>query len=317
MVRWGILGCGSIATHAIAPAIGWSRNGTLAAVASRDSGTAEARRARIGAARAHGTYEALLRDPNVDAIYIGLPNGLHASWAIAAAEAGKHVLCEKSLALDAGDALRVASAFRQRGLRLVEAFMYRHHPQWDVVRGLLSSGAIGELRTVRAGLGGFIDASDHRWSADLGGGALFDVTCYGLDAIRFLVGSEPLEVVAVRAMRRAVDEESCVSLAFAGGVLASAWGSLRSAPEQFVTVTGSVGRLEIEKPFVPGWSTVHLRVVREGDDRTIAVPGANHYLHMVEHFAALVLDPSRTSFPAEDGEANVALCDAARRAGTE
>src|SRR5262245_24786581 len=128
-VRWGILGCGTIATNAIAPAIVWSNAGELHAVGSRSLPRAKERAALVGAPRAYGSYEDLIADPDVDAIYIGLPNGEHARWALAAASAGKHVLCDKSLALRLDDARALRSAFDRRGLRLVEGFMVRHHPQ--------------------------------------------------------------------------------------------------------------------------------------------------------------------------------------------
>src|SRR4051812_19117915 len=174
MIGWGILGCGSIATHAVAPAIGWSHNGCLVAIASREKSTAEAKAKSLGASRAYAPYEVMLADPEVVAVYIGLPNGLHEAWAIAAIDAGKHVLCEKSLALSPASARRVCDAASKRGVRLVEAFMYRHHPQWSVVRGLLEERAIGDVRIVRAGLAGTLGAAkkdDHRWSSELGGGA--------------------------------------------------------------------------------------------------------------------------------------------------
>src|SRR5262249_5641352 len=148
----GILGCGTIATNAVAPAIRWSQNGELVAIASRDAATARAKAEAVAAPRAHASYEALLADPSIDAVYIGLPNGIHAEWALRAAEAGKHVLCDKSLTLSSASAVRVARAFRERGLRLVEGFMVRHHPQWEIVRRLLADRAIGEVRSIRAGL---------------------------------------------------------------------------------------------------------------------------------------------------------------------
>src|SRR5262249_55941033 len=204
-VGWGILGCGSIATNAIGPAIRWSHNGHLVAVASRGADVAEAKRCELGAMRAYAPYDRLLEDREVDAVYIGLPNGLHEGWALRAAEAGKHVLCEKSLTLSAASARRTAEGFRARGLRLVEGVMYRHHPQWQAARGLLTGG--GAVRFVRASLAGHVARSDHRWSRDLGGGALFDVTCYAVNAARFVLGTEPISVSAVAELdpRESVD----------------------------------------------------------------------------------------------------------------
>ena len=320
MVRWGILGCGSIATHAVAPAIRWSRNGELAAVASRDARTAQEKAARVGAPRAHGSYDELLADAGVDAVYLALPNGLHETWALRVAEAGKHLLCEKSLALDAAGARRIAAAFRARGLRLVEGFMFRHHPQWTVVRELLAEGAVGEVRAVRAGLAGYLASdADHRWSPELGGGALFDVTCYAVNAARLAVGKEPLRVSGVARLHPGgADETTMAVLEFPGGVLASASGSLRAAPAQSVAIAGTRGTIALDAPFIPEWHPVRLRIVAtDGAERVVDVQGANHFLHEVEHFASLVEGHTQDPAPAEDGVGNVAACAAIARSVRE
>jgi xylose dehydrogenase (NAD/NADP) len=313
-VRWGILGCGSIACESIAPAIRWSRNGELAAVASRDPAAARAKADRVRAPRAHGSYEALLADEEIDAVYIGLPNGLHEVWALRAAAAGKDVLCEKSLTLSVASARRMRAAFQARGLRLVEAYMYRHHPQWEIARRLLAEGAVGEPRSIRAGFtGSGLPDDDHRFSVPLGGGALFDLTCYAVDVARYLLGREPARVSGhgVPFAPGGVDVASSAVLEFPGGVLATAHGSLRSGEDQFVVVVGTHGRIEVERPFAPGWLPTQVRVEKDGEaSRSLLVPGANHYLHQVEHFASLVLDRRRAAYPAEDGVANVSVCEA-------
>jgi predicted dehydrogenase len=308
-IGWGILGCGSIATHAIAPAITWSQNGRLVAVASRDARVAELKRAQLGAVRAYAPYDALLEDRDVDAVYIGLPNGMHEEWALRAAAAGKHVLCEKSLSLTAASAMRMAEAFAARRLRLVEAFMYRHHPQWRAVKDLLP--AIGEVRLVRASLLVHLKAPDHRWSASLGGGALFDVTCYAVDVARFVLGAEPLAVEAAATLRGAVDQTTQATLTFPNGIIGSASGALDAGQDQSFAVAGTAGTLEVVRPFLPGWSATWIVIRdREGTERRIEIGGANHYLHQAEHFASLVLDPARDAWPAENGLANVGACEA-------
>jgi predicted dehydrogenase len=194
-VRWGILGCGNIATSAIAPAIRWSDNGDLVAIGSRSLERARAKAEALGARTAYGSYEELVADPDVDAVYIGLPNALHATWAIAAANAKKHVLCDKSLALTVADAHAMKGAARANGVRLACGFMYRHHPQWTLVRSLLADGVIGAVRHVRAAFRATLaNPEDHRWTQ---GGALFDVTCYPVDAARLVTGEEPCRAQAV------------------------------------------------------------------------------------------------------------------------
>jgi len=314
-VRWGILGCGNIARHAIAPAIRWSANGELAAIGSRALDVAQRLCAELEAPRAHGTYEAVLADPEVDAIYVGLPNGLHAEWCLRAAEAGKHVLCEKSLALDGATARRMRDAFARDRLRLVEGFMYRHHPQWARVHALLREGAIGAPKLVRAAFCGTLGRDDdHRWSKTLGGGALFDLTCYGVNVARWILGREPTRVSALGTMiADGVDASSAAVLDFGHGALASVSGSLVSAPDQSLGIVGTEGRIEVARPFVPEWNATTIDVVRGAERRTIEISGANHFLHQVEHFASLVLDPARAADPAEDGVANVVACEAIAR----
>jgi D-xylose 1-dehydrogenase (NADP+, D-xylono-1,5-lactone-forming) len=319
-VRWGILGCGSIAMTAVAPAIGWSANGELVAIASRDLETARRKAASLGSVRAYAPYERLLLDPDVDAVYIGLPNGLHEEWATRAALAGKHVLCEKSLTLSLDGARRLTALFADRRLRLVEAFMYRHHPQWNVVRGLVRDGAVGTVRLARAVLAGTLGKpEDHRWSASLGGGVLHDLVCHAVDALRFVLASEPVSVCAMSDMstREGVDVSTEVLLEFPGPVLATAMSSLESAPDQRLVVTGTRGRIEVAKPFVPGWEPTSI-LVEEGEARReVPVGGANHFLHQVEHFARLVLDSGASAAPAEDGLGNAVVLDAVDRSRRE
>lgn len=312
-VRWGILGCGAIATSAIAPAIHWADRNELVAVASRTLERATRKAAEVGAPRAHGAYEALLADSDIDAIYIGVPNGEHARWAIAAASAGKHVLCDKSLALTAKDARAMGEAFRARHLVLVEGFMVRHHPQWTVVRRLLTESVIGKVLQVRAWLRSTLDRpSDHRWSKTLGGGALFDVTCYAVNAARMAIGEEPIRTQATaRWTESGVDESTDALLEFPGGAVASVHGSLRAPFEQGVVISGEKGRIVMERPFIPHWDETEVVVELTGAERQVhGIVGANHFLHMFEHVANCILDRTAPLFPAEDGVANVEACAA-------
>jgi predicted dehydrogenase len=312
-VGWGILGCGWIATEAIAPAIQWSNNGRLVAVASRSLRTAEAKARQTGAERFYGTYEELLADREIDAVYIGLPNGLHEEWAVRCAEAGKNVLCEKSLTLSVPSSCRMAAAFTSRALRLVEAFMFRHHPQWRIAADLIGEDKIGPVLIIRSDFCGRLDrASDHRWSKQLGGGALWDLTCYAVNAARFITRAEPIRVTAFADARtdEEVDASTQASLEFENHVLASASGSLKAGRDQSVVVIGSDGVLEITWPFAPGWAPTQVILRRGMEERRIEVGGANHFLHEVEHFASLVANPSRSAWPAEDGTCNVAVCAA-------
>jgi D-xylose 1-dehydrogenase (NADP+, D-xylono-1,5-lactone-forming) len=311
-VRWGVLGAGDIAIGAHVPAIQHSSNAELWAIGSRREDRAQELARRTGAPRAYGSYEALLDDPEVDAVYIGLPNGLHETWTVAAARAGKHVLCDKSLAFDGASAERMRAACASAGVRLMEGFMIRHHPQWDVVRAILDGEKIGTLRTIDAWLSGAARDDDHRWSTELGGGALYDVTTYGINIARFMTREEPTVVSAVASMRGGVDESSAIVLRFPSGVLATASGSLCSAPSQGARFVGARGELLMNDPVVTTFAGTTMVLTHEGRSETIRVPGANHFLHQIEHFSSCVRDAQRGLWPAEDGVANAAVCEAAR-----
>jgi predicted dehydrogenase len=315
-VRWGIIGCGNIATTAIAPAIKWAQHAELLAVSSRTQERAYKKAAEIGAPRAYGCYEALLADSEVDAIYIGLPNGEHARWAIEAARAGKHVLCDKSLALDVADAQAVRAAFAERNRLLVEGFMVRHHPQWTTAKRLVTEGVIGPVRHIRAWLRATLDdPKNHRWSNKLGGGALFDVTCYPVNVARFILGEEPTRVRAIaRWAKPGVDESTDALLEFSSGAVASVHGSLRAPYEQGVVIVGEHGRIVMERPFMPHWDPTEVIVERTSGRDVHSVGGANHFLHMVEHVTLCIRDRGMALFPAEDGVANVEACVAIRDA---
>lgn len=303
-VRWGVIGCGNIACNAVCPAINWADGAQLVAVASRDEKKARALAEELHSENFHASYEALIADPIVEAIYIGLPNGLHEQWTLRALDEGKHVLCEKSLALEVAPARRMVEMANRKGLRLMEAYMYRHHPQWEVVRGLIREGAIGRVKFIRAGLMGDLtnDPENHRWSTEIGGGALFDVTCYGVNVARFLLEEDPVDCRACGDLvKDRVDRSSSAILTFPSGAFAVVSGSLATYGNQHCEIVGTEGSIHVAKPFIPGWDPVTVRVKRNNGMEEIEVGGANHYLHMVEHFSRCVRDGSRPLSPGEAG----------------
>lgn len=303
-VRWGIIGCGNIATHAVAPAIQWSKNADLVAVASRQIGQAQIKANDLKVEHAFGSYQDLIESDLVDALYIATPNGLHEETVIPALESGKHVLCEKSIALKTPAARLMAETAKANKTLLMEAFMYRHHPQWDVVRDIIKKGDLGDIRLIRSALcGKLLDTEDHRWSATIGGGALYDVTCYPINVARMLYCQEPLNVTAHAdtGTKEKVDRMSTGILDFGNGKLALCTGSLCTVNHQFCEVEGTQGRLHIPSPFIPGFNETTLYLEHGYDTEEIQVKGANHYLHMVEHFSACILDRSLSLYPAEDG----------------
>ncbi|MGH2351779.1 MAG: Gfo/Idh/MocA family protein [Chloroflexota bacterium] len=332
-LRWGILSTARIARQRFIPGVRAGAEGEVAAIASRDGAKAQQAAAELGIPRAHGSYEALLADPDVDAVYIGLPNGLHPEWTVKAAEAGKHVLCEKPVARRAVDAERMAGACRRAGVLLMEAFMYRLHPQHARVLELVRQGAIGTPVFVRAsfcfnmdagrrGLGdgesnrlaGQRAAGDVRLQAELEGGALMDVGCYAVNAARYVFGAEPVEVSAQQRVDPAfgVDTAFAGVLRFPGERLALIDGSFDAAGPQRYEVGGSGGLVLVERAFLPGEAPAQIHVTAGGQRRTEEIPAADQYALEADHFARSVR-AGQLLPPAEDGVAQARVIEALYR----
>lgn len=249
---WGVLSTANIAVAKVIPAMLKSDRLTVGAIASRARDRADEAARRLGIPRAYGSYEELLADPEIDIIYNPLPNHLHVPWTLRALEAGKHVLCEKPLALSAAEAETVAEAARGAGRVVHEAFMIRHHPQWLRARALAQGGVLGEVRAIHVS---FCydnrDPADVRNLAEIGGGALLDIGCYAVAAGRFLFDAEPERVVAEieRDPGFGTDRLTSGILAFPGGRRLLFTCATQLVPAQEVQVIGTAGRLSIEVPF--------------------------------------------------------------------
>ena len=197
-VRWGILGAANIGVRKVIPAMQRGTRSRMIAIASRDLAKAQAAASELGIPRAYGSYEELLADPEIEAVYNPLPNHLHVPWTIRAAEAGKHVLCEKPIALSADEARQLLEVRARTGVQIGEAFMVRNHPQWLAVRELVAAGRIGQLRVVAGHFAYFRrDPNDVRSVREWGGGGLMDVGCYPISMARLAAGCEPIECKAV------------------------------------------------------------------------------------------------------------------------
>ena len=317
-IRWGVLSTASIATEKVIPGLRRSALGDLVAIASRDGATATSVAARLAIPRAHASYEALLADPDVDAIYVPLPNHLHAEWAIAALRAGKHVLCEKPLALTAADAERMAAVAEVEGRLLMEAFMYRHHPSWIAVRDLVASGRIGRLEAVESWFSYFNDdPANIRNVRAYGGGAVYDIGCYSVNLSRMLFGAEPVGVSA--AIRRdpisGVDVLTSGRLVFADGIASFTCG-IRLEPDQRVHVYGSEGRISIEIPFnIPPDLPTRVFLTQGGDPpvspaiETLTFEPADAYACEADAFAAAILAGSPAPVPLADAVANLRVIE--------
>src|SRR5690606_3845816 len=256
MLRWGVLGTAGIARSEVVPAIQASSNGRVAALAGRDPQRNAEFARTFGIADVFASYEALLASPDVDAVYIPLPNSLHAEWAMRAADAGKAVLCEKPLALNAAEAKRVAGHFAAKNLPLMEGFMYRFHPQNLHALTLIEDGAIGEVREVRAHLSVDImaDAAGNvRFDKALGGGSLLDMGCYAVSAARRFLG-EPVAALARFdvAPVSGVDLACSAILEFSGGRSALISSSFKAGGQGFYQIIGTQGVIDVLRSFIPG-----------------------------------------------------------------
>lgn len=314
-VRWGILGCAGIAEKALIPAIRMSRNGLLHSIAARDADRASEWVGKYGFARSHRDYRALVEDPEVDAIYNPLPNGLHAEWSIRAAQAGKHVLCEKPMAMNAGEVRDMITAAEAAGVLLMEAFMYRFHPQIERALELVRSGAIGEVRSVKSSFTFLFErgGDNYRWLPAMGGGALYDVGCYTISAARLVFGDEPLTVFARARIDpgTGVDMTTAVMLEFPGGHFAMCDCSFESQFQSRLLAVGTRGTLYLDRAFSGKDSDVRVKIIRGEESETVDVPRADMFTLMVEHFGECALDGKPLRYPADDAERNMRVIDAA------
>ncbi|HEY6103898.1 MAG TPA: Gfo/Idh/MocA family oxidoreductase [bacterium] len=315
-LRWGILGAAHIAARRVLPAIARSRRHAVLAVASRDPSRARDFGQRFGIGRVYDRYEALLADSEIDAVYNPLPNALHREWTERAARAGKHVLCEKPLAVNAADAAAMVAACAENGVVLQEAFMYRHHPQITRLRSLLRDGAIGEPWLVRAWFSFTTGPGNIRLDPALGGGGLLDVGCYAVSLSRLLLG-EPVSATADAAYENGVDVRLSSLLTFAGGRAALIDCGLRAPLRQGCEIVGVEGAIVLRRPFQPEEEPAALLLTTSHGTTTVETPATNQYTLMMDDFAAAVLDGAPPAFPPSDAIANMRALDAVALAARE
>ena len=250
-VRWGILGAANIALKKVIPGMRKSRLAQVVAIASRDIAKAQAAANDLGIPRVYGSYQELIDDPDIEAIYNPLPNHLHVPWSIRAAERGKHVLCEKPIALTAREALKLLEARDRTGVQIGEAFMVRTHPQWLEVEGMVRSGRIGELRLIAGHFSYYRrDPADIRSRVEWGGGALMDVGCYPITIARWLFAAEPTDVVGLieRDPDMHIDRLTSALLRFDDGQATFSCAT-QLVSYQTMQIFGTTGRIAVEIPF--------------------------------------------------------------------
>jgi predicted dehydrogenase len=317
-VRWGVLGAANIAVEKVIPAMQRGEWCEIAAIASRDADKAEQAAGDLDIPKAYGSYEDLLGDPEVEAIYNPLPNHLHVPWSIRAAEAGKHVLCEKPVALDASQARKLFEAQARTGVKIGEAFMVRTHPQWLRARELVRAGRIGELRSILGFFSYFNrDAANIRNVHAWGGGGLMDIGCYPINTSRFIFGEEPRRVMALleRDPEMQVDRLTSGMLDFPSGQSVFTC-STQLVPYQRMQLFGTAGRIEIEIPFnAPNHRPCRI-FVDDGSDlfgagvETESFPVCDQYTIQGDLFSRAIRGEGEVPVPLEDAIRNMAVIDA-------
>jgi predicted dehydrogenase len=319
-VRWGVLSTANIGTGKVIPAMQRCAYGEVVAIASRNLETARQTAARMGIPHAYGSYEELLADPAIDAVYNPLPNHLHVPWSIKTLEAGKHVLCEKPIGLTAEEAESLTTvAARHPDLKVMEAFMYRHHPQWQRARQIVTDGGIGRVQTIQIFFSFYLDdPANIRNIAAAGGGALMDIGCYAISVPRFLFGGEPQRVCSLMEYDPQFGTDRLVSaiLDF-GATTATFTCGTQLTPYQRVHIFGSTGRVEIEIPFNAPPDRPCTIWHQQGDETTeIVLDLCDQYTIQADLFARAVLDGTAVPTPLTDTVANMHVIDAVRQSAS-
>ena len=321
-VTWGILSTANIGVKRVIPAIMAGERGVVAAIASRDGERAATVANNLGIARSYGSYQALLDDPEIDAIYNPLPNHLHVEWTVKALEAGKDVLCEKPIALNAKQAAALVEARDRTGRQVIEAFMVRFHPQWQRTRELVRSGRIGHVGTIQSAfLFTALDPRNVRNQVEIGGGALYDVGCYPIVTARYIFGAEPDRAIGLvdRDPQMGVDRWTSGLLSFPGGGQLTFSCALQLASYQRVVILGSAGRIELHVPFTPQKDHACRIIIDTGKapDGSSAVvedfAPVDQYMLQCDLAAKVFQGEARQEFPIEDAIANMRVIDAIYR----
>jgi predicted dehydrogenase len=321
-LNWGILSTANIGIKRILPAIAAGQRGVVAAIASRDAAKAARVAAEFGIGRSYGDYQSLLDDPAIEAVYNPLPNHLHVEWTVKALLAGKHVLCEKPIALNAIEAQAIVAARDRSGRQVIEAFMVRCHPQWQRVRELVHQGRIGRVGAIQSAfLFTMLDPHNVRNRADIGGGALYDVGCYPIVTARYVFGAEPERAIALidRDPAFGVDRLTSGLLAFPGGGQLAFSSALQLAGYQRVVILGTAGRIEVGVPFTPQ-KDYGCRIVidtgKSADGSSAVVEDfapVDQYVLQCDLAVAAFRGEAAQEFPIEDAIANMRVIDALYR----
>jgi predicted dehydrogenase len=313
-INWGVLGCARIAVEKVIPSMKLSRHSQFYAIASRDKSRADRIADRLGASKSYGNYDELLSDPDIQAVYIPLPNHLHEEWTIKAAQSGKHVLCEKPMGITAMACRRMIDACRDNGVYLMEAFMYRLHPATQKVKQLIDQGVIGEIRLFEGLFSGmFTNDKDYRMYKEFGGGSLYDVGCYAVNAARYFIGKEPISVFAHARNRKGVDIDTSVSavMMFDDMAIASIYSGFDSSDVNRYSIIGTKGVIDVPSGFA-FWPVddVNFVVTAGGKSQPIVIPAINQYVCELDEFSTAILDDRPLTLDVEDAYKNAKVIEA-------
>ena len=316
-IRWGVLGAAKIATVRVIPGMKTCELAEVTAIASRDLAKAQAAASSLGIAKAYGSYEELLADPDIDVIYNPLPNPMHVPWTIRCAEAGKHVLCEKPIAMDAAEATQLIAVRERTGVKIGEAFMVHTHPQWLRVVEIVRSGEIGDLRAmVFPFTYNNRDPKNIRNMPDMGGGALMDIGCYPIHLSRWVFGAEPVRLAASvsRDPEFGTDRLTSALLEYPQGHAIFSV-STQASPFQRTQIFGSAGRIEVEIPVNSPTDQPTKLFVQTTGLRTESIPTCDQYGIQGDSFSRAILEDSPVPVSVEEAVRNMAVIDAVFRAG--
>ncbi|WP_121660849.1 Gfo/Idh/MocA family protein [Metabacillus litoralis] len=315
-IRWGIIGSANIAKGSVIPGIQQSETGEVVAIASRGLEKAKETAEQLNISKAYGSYEELLQDPEIEAVYIPLPNHLHKEWTIRAAEAGKHVLCEKPLALNADEAEEMVAACEKAGVVFAEAFMYRYHPRYKLINELIDSGEIGDIRGIH-GTFTFNNAKDSgnvRYKKEWGGGSLYDVGVYPISAARMILNEEPKAATVHAFFSEKHDDVDMMAsgiLEFDKGVALTfdcgMWAAFRNELE----ILGTNGRIEVPSAFITHQNEQDHIIVHTNDGkRELEVPYLNQYALQADAMGRSIRNGEPLPFPSQDAVLNMKVIDA-------
>ncbi|SDI40704.1 Gfo/Idh/MocA family protein [Propionivibrio dicarboxylicus] len=307
-VRWGILGCARIARLQVIPAIMRCANAQLQAMASREPARLAECLTQFGPFTAHTSYDALLADPAVDAVYLPLPNALHCEWAIKAMRAGKHVLCEKPLALNAAEAERMVAVAGECGVLLMEAFMYRYTDRVSKIRAVLDSGVLGDIRSINSTFRFLLDrVNTIKEQPELGGGALYDVGCYPLNLIGMIAQEEPIDTAVTCDQAHGVDVNLSAVLRYRSGLVASLHCGFNAFGRMHSEITGTQGTLLAPDTFLD--DAGELQLITAKGSETIAVAASDRYASEIADFSDAILQKRPPALALEESLRNMRVLE--------